>query len=70
MLPGTAGNRGMELALKIGTAALLVAMLIFLIPQAKNIYANTRKGTSKEWLNFAVLTGGVFLFVLVLTKFV
>ncbi|OUU74293.1 MAG: hypothetical protein CBC29_09200 [Methylococcaceae bacterium TMED69] len=60
----------MELASKIGTAALLVAMLIFLIPQAKNIYANTRKGTSSEWLSFAVIICGIFFFVLILTKFV
>ena len=60
----------MELALKIGTAALLVAMLIFLIPKAKNIYSNTRKGTTSEWLNFALITCGVFFFILILTRLV
>lgn len=60
----------MDLALKIGTAALLIAMLIFLVPQAKNIYANTRKGSNSEWLNFALITCGVFFFVLILTKLV
>ena len=60
----------MELGLKIGTAALLVAMLIFLIPQARNIYANSRKGTSSEWLNFAIIICGIFFFILLLTKLV
>lgn len=60
----------MDLALKIGAAALLVAMLIFLIPQAKNIYANTRKGTTSEWLNFAFVICGVLAFILILTKLV
>ncbi|MEC8147577.1 MAG: hypothetical protein VX086_03355 [Pseudomonadota bacterium] len=60
----------MELAFKLGAAALLIAMLIFLIPQAKNIYANSRQGTSGEWLNFALITCGVFIFVFFLTKLV
>ena len=70
MLPGNLGKWYMELALKIGTAALLIAMLIFLIPKAKNIYSNTRKGTASEWLNFALITCGVFFFILILTRLV
>ncbi len=56
--------------MKIGSAILLIGMFIFILPRAKHMLANSRKGSQSEWLNVALLLGVVVLFVFILIKLV
>lgn len=56
--------------MKIGSAILLGAMLIFLWPRAKHMIANSPKGSSDDWRNFALLIVAVAFFIYLLTKLV
>ncbi|VAW81061.1 hypothetical protein MNBD_GAMMA12-3417 [hydrothermal vent metagenome] len=56
--------------LKIIMAALLVYLAIRLWPVAKEHYKNGPKGTSKQWINFVMLMGGMFVFVYFLISMV
>ena len=56
--------------IQIGSGLLFAAMLIYLFPRAKHAVQNSRKAESGEWLNFALLMGGVVLFVIVLIALV
>ena len=51
-------------------AAMLIAMLVYLIPRAKVMMQNTRKGSSSEWGGFFMLIGAVTLFVIFLIMMV
>ena len=55
---------------KIGSALFMLAMVIYLFPRAKQAVQNSRKAESGEWLNFALLMGGVVLFIIVLIALV
>lgn len=55
---------------KIGSALFMLAMVIYLFPRAKQAVQNSRKAESGEWMNFALLIGGVILFVIVLIALV
>ena len=55
---------------KIGSAVLMLAMIIYLFPRAKQAVQNSRKAESGEWLNFVLLMGGVVLFIVVLIALV
>ena len=55
---------------KIGSALFMLAMVIYLFPRAKHAVQNSRKAESGEWMNFALLMGGVVLFIIVLIALV
>ena len=51
----------MDLWMKIGSAMLLGMMLLYMLPKAKQIMKNTRKGSASEWVSVIiplVLVGG------------
>ncbi len=56
--------------MKIITAILLIAMLVFLFPRAKSMLQNSPKGTSQQWLHFVVIIAIVALFVFFLVSIV
>jgi len=56
--------------LQLIVSGLMIYLVIRLWPVVKNHYENGPKGSSKEWLNFAFLIGGVTLFVLFLISIV
>jgi len=58
----------MDLWMKIGAAVLLVAMLAFLLPRARDILEATPKGSRSDWLGALVPLGLVLLFVLLLVN--
>ena len=55
---------------KIGSALFMLAMVIYLFPRAKHAVQNSRKGETSEWLNFALIMGGVALFIVLLIALV
>ena len=58
------------LALKIIAAALMVYMIYRIWPAVKHQMEHGKKGSSKEWLNFAVIMILLAAFVLFLIKMV
>jgi hypothetical protein len=60
----------MDLWMKIGTAALLVMMLIVLIPRAKQMLKESPKGSTSDWTSALIPIGAVILFVLLLMQLV
>lgn len=60
----------MELWMKIGSAILLGAMVIFIWPRTRHMLANSPKGSSDDWRAFILLLAGVALFILLLVKLV
>jgi hypothetical protein len=60
----------MGLWLKIGSAILLLSMIVIMWPQARNMLQNSPKGSSDDWRTFIYLALGVGLFVFLLTKLV
>ena len=60
----------MELWMKIGSAALLVVMLVILFPRARQMMKESPKGTAAQWVSFLVPIGVVVVFVLLLMKIV
>lgn len=55
---------GSELWVQILAGLLMVLMLVFLAPRAKQAIQASRKGSAQEWLHFAAILGLVALFVL------
>jgi hypothetical protein len=60
----------MDLWMKIGSAVLLVVMLIILIPRAKQMMKESPKGTTSQWISFLIPIGIVVLFVILLMQMV
>ena len=60
----------MDLWMKIGSAALLVVMLIIIAPRAVQMMRESPKGTPAQWVSFLVPIGIVILFVLLLMQLV
>lgn len=56
--------------MKIGSAILLGAMLVYLFPRAKQMLQQSPEGSSDDWRSFIVLIVAVGLFVWLLTKLV
>ncbi len=56
--------------MKIGSAVLLVTMLVVLIPRARQMMTQSPKGTTSQWVSFLVPVGVVVLFVLLLMQLV
>ena len=55
---------------KIGTAVLLVAMLIFIFPRMRHAVKHSPKGTSKDWMGFIIPLAAVIGFVILLIMMV
>jgi hypothetical protein len=60
----------MDLWMKIGSAALLVIMLVILFPRARQMMKESPKGTASQWMSFLIPIGIVVLFVLLLMQMV
>ena len=60
----------MDLWMQIGTAALLVIMLIILFPRARQMVKESPKGTPAQWMPFLIPIGIVVFFVLLLMQMV
>jgi hypothetical protein len=56
--------------MKIGSAVLLVVMLVILIPRARQMMKESPKGTPAQWMSFLFPIGLVVLFVLLLMQLV
>ncbi len=55
---------------KIGSAVLLAAMLIYLFPRAKQAVQNSPKGSASDWMGFVIPIAAVVLFVILLISLV
>ena len=55
---------------KIGSALLMLAMIIWLFPRAKDAVKNSPKGSSQDWLAFMIPIGAVVLFIIVLISLI
>ena len=60
----------MELWMKIGSALLLVVMLVILFPRAKQMLQESPKGSPAQWMSFLIPVVLVALFVLLLMQLV
>jgi len=56
--------------IKIGSALLLGAMLIFIFPRMRHALKHTPKGTSKDWMGYLVPLLAVIGFVIFLVMMV
>ena len=56
--------------MKIGAALLLIMMLVYLVPRAMHAVKHSEKGSNSDWLGFALVLGGVGLFVALLDAMV
>ena len=56
--------------MKIGAALLLIMMLVYLVPRAMHAVKHSEKGSNSDWLGFALVLGGVGLFVALLVAMV
>ena len=60
----------MDLWMKIGMAALLVMMLFFLLPRAKEMLKNSPKGSTQDWISALIPLLLVAGFILLLISLV
>jgi cobalamin synthase len=60
----------MSLWMKIGASLLLITMFVVILPRAKQMLANSPKGSMGDWLGALIPIGLVVLFILVLISFV
>lgn len=56
--------------IKILSALALIAMLVYLYPRAKNMVANSPKGSMKDWMGYIVPMAAVVLFIMLLIAMV
>lgn len=56
--------------MKIGSALLLIAFIVFIFPHAMHQLKHGKKGTQKEWLGAAAVLAGVALFIWLLMQVV
>ena len=56
----------MELWMKIGSAILLVTMLIIIFPQAKRMIEESPKGGASDWMSALIPIGLVAVFIIFL----
>ena len=56
--------------LKIGSAALLIGMLVFIYPRMRDAIKNSPKGTSEDWKGFIIPLIAVIGFVIFLMAMV
>ncbi|MDH3221607.1 MAG: hypothetical protein OEO19_18905 [Gammaproteobacteria bacterium] len=55
---------------KIGSAVLMAAMLIYLFPRAKQTIENSPKGSASDWMGFIVPMAAIVLFIILLIALV
>lgn len=60
----------MDLWMKILSAVLIVMMLVFLFPRAKQMMTESPKGSSQDWMSALVPLGLVVGFVILLMALV
>ena len=56
--------------LTIGSALLVGLMLVLLLPQARRMIKESRKGTLADWVGVVIALGAVVLFVIFLMAIV
>jgi len=56
--------------LKIGSAALLIGMLVFIYPRMRDAMKNSPKGTSEDWKGYLIPLLAVIAFVVFLMSIV
>jgi hypothetical protein len=56
--------------LKIGSAALMIGMLLFIYPRMKHAMKNSPKGTNADWMGFVIPLIAVIGFVVFLIMIV
>ena len=56
--------------LKIGSAVLLIAMLVYIWPQMKHALKHSPKGTTEDWKGFLIPLVAVIAFVVFLVMMV
>ena len=56
--------------LKIGSAALMIGMLVFIYPRMHAAIKHSRKGSMQDWMGFIVPLVAVIAFVFLLIKMV
>ena len=52
--------------LQIGSAALLVGMLVMIFPRVRHAMKNSPKGTAQDWMGYVVPLVAVIAFVVLL----
>ncbi len=56
--------------LKITAAIVLVAMFFYILPSAKAMVKNAPKGSSRDWMSFALPMAMIALFIVLLISLV
>jgi archaellum biogenesis protein FlaJ (TadC family) len=56
----------MDLWMKIGSAILLVTMLVIIFPQAKRMMKESPKGSASDWMSALIPIGLVVVFIIFL----
>lgn len=60
----------MDMWMKIGSAVLLVAILVMIIPRARQMIKESPKGTPAQWGSFLIPVAIVVAFVVLLMQLV
>lgn len=60
----------MDMWMKIGSAVLLVAILVMIIPRARVMLKESPKGSPAQWVSFLIPIAIVVAFVLLLMQLV
>lgn len=60
----------MDMAMKVGSAILLLMMIIMVAPRVKDAVQNSPKGSTNDWMLAAALLGGIGVFVYALMQMV
>ncbi|HEY9202452.1 MAG TPA: hypothetical protein VIQ81_12740 [Gammaproteobacteria bacterium] len=50
----------------IGSAVLIIAMMIFIFPRLKESVKNSPKGTTSDWMGFIIPLAAVIVFIILL----
>ena len=56
--------------LKIVAGLALIAMFFYILPSAKAMVKNSPKGTSRDWMSFAIPMAAIVLFIILLINLV
>jgi len=56
--------------MKVGAAILLVMMIFFIFPRAKEMIKNSPKGSNSDWMGFLIPVVIIGLFIFMLVKMV
>ena len=54
----------------IGSAALLIGMIVFMYPRMKHAVANSPKGTMNDWMGYIIPMAAVIGFIILLINMV